>query len=129
MNVFLDSNERRNSKTYYYIRLISEHLIGLVVHNEKYKNELRKQYRQLDRGWEVIPIYSIQNDMDVWTIKDRIKRGTLEGLIIDNELISSRERDLAGLLWDDKNNYKWLTDGEIREIILTDMALGKYMYE
>lgn len=129
MHTFLDSNERRNSKTYYYIRLVSEHPIGLVAHSEQHKYELRKQYRQLNRGWEVIPIYNIQNETDVWTIKDRIKRGTLEGLIIDNKLISSKERYIAGLLWTDENHCKWLSDDEIRDIILTDMTLGKYGYD
>lgn len=128
MDIFLDRNQRNNSKTFYYLRLISEHRVGLVVHNGNYKDELRRQYMDLNRGFEEIPIYNIQNPKDIYLIRSRFQRCSLEGLVCDNEIV----QDILNKNWtinDCLGNLKWLSDDEIREIILSDMALGKYMYE
>ena len=46
---FLNSNERRNSKTYYYLRIIKNHKeIALLVHNWSYRQHLRYNIKNCD---------------------------------------------------------------------------------
>jgi len=116
---FLSTEEHQNSKTYYYLRLISEHPYGLLVENEDVKNNLIQQYKELNRGYKIISIYNVNNEFDVSIVKTRYFSGSLNGLIDDVGKDDSHS---------ELQEFNILTQDKIREIILTDMALGEYDY-
>ncbi|WP_079709786.1 hypothetical protein [Paraliobacillus ryukyuensis] len=107
LQMFLDSSDKLNSKTFYYIRLAAFHKIPLVVHNKRYKEALQKESKAIFHKISYPKIISIDSKQELKMYRRK--------LLCDNHLVKYHD------------NYKylrWFNDDEIRTLILSDMADG-----
>ena len=117
---FIDLFENNNSKTYYYVRMISRHPIALLTNNEREKKEIKKTYKPC-------AFFNVKNAQDLIKLTRKIVSGEIKKIIVDDmETLEDfyKNRIYSHVL------FKYIiTDDEIRDIILTDIALEKYSYE
>ena len=112
-SVFLNIDDRINSKTYYYLRIFAHHDFPLIVHDEQYARILQREY------WEKLG--SVTSPKIV-SVTDTKRMMSLKGkLICDNHMVKYHQIHKC---------FKWYSDDELRDIVLTDMSEGKeWFYE
>lgn len=125
---FLNSEERKNSKTFYYLRLVVFHNIPLLTNSEANKIKFYTECLKISGAntYRTFPIYNIRNYHDLKTVQYLLDNGIK--VIIDNKEVGlDCQKNLEfslGLYWGGK-----MSDDQIREIILSDLVEGKYYYE
>lgn len=111
-SLFLDGTERCNSKTYYYIKTINNHDdIALLVHDTTYRQNLKHS----TKGVKSDNIFYHRAWDDMKKLEQLIGCGRIKRLIIDNHNVDLRGFDYYNMI---------MSDDEIREVVLTDLALG-----